>query len=65
MEFLDVRDVAELLKCSTRTVHSLRSNEGLPFVKLGRLVRFPKQAVEEWLAGRLKTTGGAALDSMK
>jgi len=58
MEYLNVNDVAEMLKCSVRTVHSLRASEGLPFVKLGRLVRFPKEAVLDWLAGRLSSSGG-------
>ena len=57
-EFLTIDDVADLLKCSVRTVNYLRTNDGLPCVKLGRLVRFSKEQVQEWLAEKQKSSCG-------
>jgi excisionase family DNA binding protein len=42
-----VRDVADYARCSTRHVSNLR-NQGLPFRKTGRLVRFSPEAVKRW-----------------
>ena len=42
-----VRDVADYARCSTRHVSNLR-NQGLPFRKAGRLVRFNAEAVKRW-----------------
>lgn len=55
---LTKKEVADLLKCSVRTVDSLRTNDGLPCVKLGRLVRFSKEQVEAWLAEKQKSSCG-------
>jgi excisionase family DNA binding protein len=42
-----VRDVADYARCSTRHVSNLR-NQGLPFRKVGRLVRFSPEVVKRW-----------------
>ena len=42
-----VRDVADYARCSSRHVSNLR-NQGLPFRKAGRLVRFSPEAVKRW-----------------
>ena len=48
---LDVRAVAELLGCSTRHVYRLADSGRMPRpVKLGALVRWPRAALEKWLA---------------
>lgn len=54
-EFLTVQEVADLLKCSVRTVIDLRKKDGLPYVKLNRLVRYSKEQVQAWLAEKQKT----------
>lgn len=46
--FLTVKEVADWLRCSVRTVHRLR-RIGLPDVKVGALVRFSEQDVLAWL----------------
>ena len=46
--FLTVKEVADWLRCSVRTVHRLR-RIGLPDVKVGSLVRFSEQDVLAWL----------------
>lgn len=50
-KLLDVGAVAELLDCSTRHVYRLADSGRMPApVKLGTLVRWPRQAIEEWIA---------------
>ena len=63
---LDVNAVAELLGCSSRHVRRLADSYRMPRpVHLGRLVRWRKTDVEQWLDARcpscrpLKATGGA------
>jgi excisionase family DNA binding protein len=47
---LDVRAVAQLLACSPRHVYRLSDAGRMPPpVKIGALVRWPRQTVEEWI----------------
>ena len=49
---LDVRSVARLLGCSSRHVYRLADGGKMPPpVRLGALVRWPRQSVEAWIAG--------------
>jgi excisionase family DNA binding protein len=45
-EYLNTRELAELLGVSVRTVATLRQRRAIPYVKLGRVVRFKRDAVE-------------------
>ncbi len=48
---LDVQAVAELLSCSTRHVYRLSDMGRMPRpVKLGALVRWPREQLEGWIA---------------
>jgi excisionase family DNA binding protein len=48
---LAVHGVARLLGCSTRTVYRLVDSGRMPRpVKLGALVRWPREVVESWIA---------------
>jgi excisionase family DNA binding protein len=52
---LDVRAVAQMLDCSTRHVYRLADAGHMPPpLKLGALVRWRRQTVEEWIAGGCK-----------
>ena len=49
-QLLDVRAVAELLGCSTRTVYRLADAGRMPSpVKLGALCRWSAAAIGEWI----------------
>lgn len=50
-EYLTTDELCSLLKVTRRTIERWRS-EGLPFLKTGRLVRFDKSKVQEWLDKR-------------
>lgn len=54
-ELLTERELAEAWKTSTRTIRHLRQ-EGLPFVRIGRLVRYYPTEVEGWLRARQADT---------
>lgn len=43
-----IDDVARYARCSIRHVSMLREKQGLPFRKLGNLVRFSPEAVKRW-----------------
>ncbi|MBN1341747.1 MAG: helix-turn-helix domain-containing protein [Phycisphaerae bacterium] len=48
---LTVHDVAGMLNCSTRTVYRLIDSGRMPRpVRLGALVRWPRVAIESWIA---------------
>jgi excisionase family DNA binding protein len=49
---LDVRAVAALLGCSPRHVYRLADAGRMPApVKIGALVRWRRQSIEEWISG--------------
>ena len=49
---LDVQAVADLLTCSTRHVYRLADSGRMPRpIKLGKLVRWSRSVIEEWIAG--------------
>lgn len=47
-DFLTENELGEWLKLSRSTIVRLRK-EGMPFVKLGKAVRYDKDKVQEWL----------------
>jgi excisionase family DNA binding protein len=46
---LTVEDVAKELNCSPRTVQNLVSKDRIPYAKIGRLVRFSRDRIHDWL----------------
>ena len=48
---LRVHDVARMLCCSVRTVYRLNDSGRMPRpIKLGVLVRWPREGIEAWIA---------------
>lgn len=45
---VDKTNIAQFLGVSKRQIDNLRK-EGLPFIKLGRLVRFDLNSVHKWI----------------
>lgn len=51
IELLDVKGAAAILKCSSRTVYRLCDSGQMPApVRVGRLVRWRREIVAEWIA---------------
>ena len=48
-QILTVKQTAEFLKCSRKTVYSLASRGVLPHRKLGRGIRFLQSELVEWV----------------
>lgn len=46
---LDIRDVASYTGLSTHTLYTMVSQRRIPFVKLGRRVKFDKGKVDDWI----------------
>ena len=51
-QFRTTTDVARELACSTRTIHYLIANEGLPALRLGRSFRIPVEGLRRWMESR-------------
>jgi len=47
MKFLTIEQVAEMLQVTRATIYKLQK-KGLPFIKLGRNVRYDKDDVIDW-----------------
>jgi excisionase family DNA binding protein len=50
---LDCQQVAHLLGCSLRTVRRMCELRRVPFVKVGRLVRFRPADIERYIASNM------------
>lgn len=49
--YIDDRALAKILGCSRVTLQQARARgKGIPYVKIGRLVRYSTRTVREWLA---------------
>ena len=55
-QYLSVKELTGLLGVSRATVYRLKS-KGLPFLKVGKLTRFPKMQVISWLEGETQKKG--------
>lgn len=61
-ELLDEKQAAEHLTVSPGTLSVWRSTGryNLPFVKIGRMVRYRLTDLDAWIAGRSRDTGATA-----
>jgi excisionase family DNA binding protein len=48
--YMTIEEVAELLKVARSTVYKFKGM-GLPFIKIGKTVRFEKDDVLNWISG--------------
>lgn len=51
-EFLDINGVAELTGLAKQTIYDLKHKEQLPFFHMGRLLRFRKAEIIDWMLTR-------------
>ena len=57
-DYLTIREVAELLKLSERTVYRLAQSGGLPAFKAGGSWRFRRRDIDAWAAEQIKEMRG-------
>ncbi len=48
-DLLTAQEVAQILRVHLKTVYLLADSEKLPVVRIGRIVRFPRSAIEAML----------------
>ena len=48
VKFLTIDDVSQMLQVTRSTVYNLKKR-GLPYIKLGKNIRFDQQEVIEWV----------------
>lgn len=53
IKFLTVEDVAEMLQVTRTTIYNLKK-QGLPFIKLGKNIRFDEKDVVDWVRSNRK-----------
>lgn len=46
------KEAAKLLAVSDRTLWSLTAGGKIPYVRIGKLVRYSREAIEEWIRGK-------------
>lgn len=51
-EFFTVKEVAELLKCSTKSIYRMINNDGLPAVSIRNITRIPKSHLNAFLESK-------------
>ncbi len=51
-EILTVEEVAEWLRVNRKTVYEAASRDEIPCRKIGRILRFSREAVVQWLTGQ-------------
>ena len=50
--FLDVQTIADYLGIKASTLYSMVEGKKLPHYKVGRLIRFKRSEIDEWMAGQ-------------
>ena len=54
IKFLTVEDVAVMLQVTRTTIYNLKK-KGLPFIKLGKNIRFDENEVVQWVRSNSMT----------
>ncbi len=50
--YLSVSETAELLDLSRHTIYRMIKSQEIPFITFGRIKRFDRLKLDQWLAGR-------------
>lgn len=55
VKFLTIEDVADMLQVTRTTIYNLKK-KGLPFIKLGKNIRFNQDEVIDWVMNNARET---------
>ena len=55
VKFLTIEDVADMLQVTRTTVYNLKK-KGLPFIKIGKNIRFNQEDVIDWVMNNSRDT---------
>ncbi len=53
-EFLNIKEVSQYLGIKISTLYFYVENGDIPHYRIGRLIRFKKQEVDQWMEGNKK-----------
>ena len=56
VKLLNKKQMGEVLQCSVRQIDYLREKAGLPFVKMGGVIRFDLDSVKQWIKSNEQQT---------
>jgi excisionase family DNA binding protein len=60
LDLLTVPEAAKLLRISRNLAYELVARHEIPAIRLGRVIRVPKQGLEEWLDRQVDGNRGPA-----
>jgi excisionase family DNA binding protein len=60
IKFLTIDDVSEMLQVTRSTVYNLKKR-GLPFIKLGKNIRFDQDEVIDWVKANREERYGESM----
>ena len=46
---MDIKKTSEYLGCTVNTLYSWASQKRIPYVKIGRLLKFSRQDIDHWI----------------
>jgi len=55
IKFLTIEQVAEMLQVTRTTIYNLKK-KGLPFIKIGKNIRFDQEEVVNWIKEKQQQT---------
>jgi excisionase family DNA binding protein len=58
-DIMDVKEIALYLGFSPTKIYRMLTAAQIPYVKVGGQYRFPRQVIDEWLAGKLEVPSSA------
>jgi len=64
-EYLKINELSEYLGIKQSTLYFHVENGNIPFYKVGKLIRFKKQDIEQWMAGNKKEVFNLKKESLK
>ena len=50
-DFLDIQDLSQLLRIKPSTLYSMVEKKMIPHYKVGRMVRFKRSEIDQWMEG--------------
>lgn len=63
-EYMTTREVAKYLRLNEKRIYSLITDERMPAARIGGKWLFPREAIDQWVAGTLRVPGDAVMDSL-
>jgi len=63
--FLKIQEIANYLGIKVSTIYALVERRGIPHYRVGRLVRFKKPEVDQWMEGQREPAVDVKLEAQK